>query len=190
MAGKSRVFGSLMLLAFFIAGCSGNGLLNGNLFKARALETPAPHEEGIEKTFFRNADGTPKNFLCAWSPELGRGAIGEPYLNRLVNEAMHCNLQWDITEDNLVGKMVDPTFPNNPELWKTILMIPITKHYYYERVKDDHGRETNSWVENDTRSHYSARPWIKVNLGGIQVINYTGNEFALRTSNGIVNAVS
>lgn len=178
--GKIKIAFRIFLAAFAVAGlaaCNGKGLLNGRLFKERAAESPAPHEEGIEKTFFRNADGTPKNFLCAWSPEIGRGFLGERILHRLVNEAMHCNLQWDITEHYLVGKMVDPSYPNNPELWKTILQIGITKHYYFEREKDDHGRETNNWIENDTRSHFSARPYIKLNLADIQVLQFTGTEF-------------
>lgn len=168
---------AVLSAATLLAGCSGGGLFNAKIFKERASESPAPHEEGIEKTFFRNADGTPKNFLCAWSPEIGRGYIGESFLHRLVNEAPHCNLQWDITEDYLVGKMLNPSFTGKPEEWKTILKIRITKHYYFERVKDDHGRETNTWFENDTRSHYSARPYIKLNLSDIEVMQFTGGEF-------------
>lgn len=160
-----------------LAGCTGRGLFNGKLFKERAAETPVPHFEGVEKAFFRNADGSPKTFLCAWSPELGRGYLGEALLTRLTNEAMHCNIIFDITDDYLIGKKINPSFPENYAAFKEVLKIRISKHYYYERAKDAHGRETNEWIENDTRSLPAARPYIKLDLSSIDVSDFMGNEF-------------
>jgi hypothetical protein len=160
-----------------LGGCTGRGIFNAKLFKERAAETPVPSDQGIEKTFFRNADGSPKLFLCAWSPELGRGFLGEALLTRLTNEAMHCNIIFDITENYLVGKMVNPSFPKKYSAFKEVLKIRINKHYYYERARDAHGRETNEWIENDSRSDWSARPMIKLDLTSIDVKEFMGNEF-------------
>jgi hypothetical protein len=168
-----------------IQGCTGKGIFNAKLFKERTAETPVPHEEGIEKSFFRNEDGTFKTFLCAWSPEIGRGFIGEMFLTRLVNEAMHCNIVFEVTEDNLVGKMINPSFLKDGEKitqkhvdqFREVLKFPISAHYYFERAKDAHGRETNEWIENSSRSHWSARPFIKLNLAGVSVLEFMGSEF-------------
>jgi hypothetical protein len=146
-----------------------NGLINGKLFKERAAETPAPSEEVVDKSFFVDPSGKPKTFLCAWAPEMGRGSLGERALTMLVNEAAHCNLEFEITEHYLVGRMVQPSFPNDRSRWKEVVKIPIIKHYYYERAKDEHGRDTNQWIENDQRSHWSARPKMKLDLAGVNL---------------------
>lgn len=162
---------------FLLNACGNGGLLSGKLFKERAAETPAPSEEVFDKTFFREASGEPKTFLCAWAPEMGRGYYGENYLTHLANMVPHCNVEFDIAEDYLVAKMINPSYPdhNNPDhraRWKEVLKIPIVSHFYLERAKDAHGRETNEWIENTTRSHWSARPKIKLNLSGMEILDF------------------
>ena len=106
----TRIFGFLVLLSPVVA-CK--GLFNTQLFKERAAETPAPSEEQIDKSFFVNADGKPKTFLCAWAPEMGRGWLGERWFTLLVNETPHCNVEFEIKEDALIGKRIHPSFPND-----------------------------------------------------------------------------
>lgn len=171
--GFAALLGTVAVLS--LSGCP--GLINSKLFNARASETPAPNEETFDKSFFRNADGSPKSFLCAWAPEVERGVYGEQYISHLINMAQHCNIEFDITEEYLVGRMVNPSYPdhNNPahrKLWKEVLKIPIVKHFYYEHGKDSHGRDTNDWVENSERSHWSARPKMRLALGGIDILDF------------------
>lgn len=154
-----------------LAGCKGGGLFNGKLFKERASEKPAPNDEGVEKSFFVDSNGKPKTFLCAWSPEMGRGLYGE-MLTLVTNQAMHCNMEFEVTESYLVGKIINPSFPNDRSRWKEALKIPIRAHYYYERKKDQHGREMNEWEENTSRSHWSARPMMKLDLSAVNIQNF------------------
>jgi hypothetical protein len=156
-------------LSILATGCT--GLLNTKLFKERASETPAPNEQIVDKSFFVDASGKPKTFLCAWAPEIGRGELGEEQLTPLVDAAEHCNVEWEVTENYLIAKRIDPSFPDDRTRWAEALKIPIEKHFYYEREKDAHGRETNRWIENDQRSHWSARPKMRLNLSAINIGN-------------------
>ncbi|MCB0366004.1 MAG: hypothetical protein H6624_01760 [Bdellovibrionaceae bacterium] len=165
-----RLWLGLVIMATLF-GCTGRGLLNGKLFKERAAETPPPSEQRIEKSFFVDPSGKPKTFLCAWAPEMGRGWIGK-YITLMVNEAAHCNIEFEITENYLVGKIIHPSFPEDRNRWKEALKIPISKHYYYEKNKDSYGRETNEWIENTSRSHWSARPMMTINLAGTEILDF------------------
>lgn len=160
-----------LVLLLVVSSCSGRGLLNGKMFKERAAETPPPSEERIEKSFFVDASGKPKTFLCAWAPEMGRGWVGK-YITLMVNEAMHCNIEFEVTENYLVGKVIHPSFPDDRSRWQEALKIPITKHFYFEKNKDSYGRETNEWIENTSRSHWTARPMISLNLSGIEIHDF------------------
>lgn len=156
-------------------GCS--GLLNGKLFKERAPETPAPSEQTVDKSFFQEPSGKPKTFLCAWAPEITKGVVsdgwhtGRGWYTLLRNETMHCNVQFQITEDYLIAKKLNPSFLNQPERWTEFLKIPIKKHFYYELDKDQYGRDTNKWVENSSRSHWSARPKMSLDLSGVSSVD-------------------
>lgn len=163
---------------FILTGCKGGGLFNGKLFKERAAEKPAPHDEGIEKSFFVNPDGKPKTFLCASAPEIGRGDGGEEELTAFQNMTSHCNVEFEITENYLIAKRIHPSFLNDRSRWEEFVKIPIRAHYYYERQKDPHGRETNEWVENSSRSHWSARPMMKLDLASAEVPGFGGGKSA------------
>ncbi len=169
----SKAHGLAVILALFAAttltACKGGGLFNGKLFKERSAEKPAPTDDGIEKSFFVDASGKPKTFLCAIAPELGRGDAGEESYTSFVNETAHCNIEFEVTENYLVGKLIQPSFLNDRSRWEEMLRIPIKSHYYYEHAKDPHGRETNEWIENSSRSHWSARPMMKLDLTGLQL---------------------
>lgn len=95
----------------------------------------------------------------------------------LYNMAMHCNIEFEITESYLVGKTIHPSFPDDRSRWKEALKIPIKSHYYFEQQKDAHGRDTNEWIENSSRSHWSARPMMKLDLASIHVLDFGGQEF-------------
>ena len=161
--GLELVFAMLMTVTF--AGCSG-------VFRERATETPPPTVSAVEKNFFREAGGKPKTFLCAWAPEVGVGLYGEMFTLPYVNNAAHCNIEFEITQDALIGKMINPSFPDDRSKWKQVLRIGISKHYYYEKRKDDKGRDTNEWIENDQRSEWAARPLVKLDFNRVEAFDF------------------
>lgn len=139
-------------------------------FRTPATEVPKPDQQNIEKSFFVNSSGKPKTFMCGWASINEVGIVSE--YNQIHNAAItnHCNIQFFITENDLLGKMINPSFPNDPGRWQTAIKIPIKSHYYYEKEKDQSGRDTTRFVENSSRSHWSARPYIKLDLSGISIL--------------------
>jgi hypothetical protein len=154
-----------------------------------STETPPPVDAtdntGIEKTFFESmsqiqVQGENKNFvkrrtfLCGWAPISETGQIASTYLTHAVIMTNHCNMEFEITQNALIGRLVNPSFPDgsNPahrNRWKEALVIPISNHYYYERAKDSYGRDTNEFIKNSARSHYSARPLMDLAFDRINI---------------------
>ena len=159
---QARTFVALVVSIFAIIGCDGKSPLNAKLFKERAVETPAPSDETINKSFFVNPSGKPKTFLCGWAPEMVRGDYAE-LATLLRHEVPHCNIEFEITENFLIGKRIRTSYPNDRSRWEEIIRIPIVSHFYYEREKDQYGRDTNEFIESQ-RSHWSARPMMRLNL--------------------------
>lgn len=165
----------VLILGLFLLG------LAACTVRTPTVETPAPNDRGIEKTFFvekvttASANGTsatvlqPKTFLCGWAPISESGAIASSFLTHAVHMAGHCNMEFEITADALIGRLVNPTFPNDRTRWKPALIIPIRKHYYYELAKDSYGRDTNQFIENTSRSDFSARPMMDLALEGLSI---------------------
>lgn len=172
----------ILFASMSLTACSGGSIFNAKLFKTRAAETPIPSDEGIAKSFFVNPSGQPKTFVCAWSPEMSRGIYGEAFLTLFANESMHCNVEFEIAEDYLIAKAVHPSYPEDRTRWREILKIPIRSHYYYERAKDPNGRETNEWIENSSRSHWTARPMMKLDMSGIRMMDFWGGFFGATIS--------
>ena len=161
---------SIFLATFFalssLTACS--GIFSGQIFRERATETPPPDDYSVDKSFFVDQNGKAKTFLCAWAPEVGRG-WADGNIIPFENSTPHCNVEFQITENFLIAKLINPSFLDQPDRWTEFMRIPITKHYYYERNKDNHGRETNEWIENTSRSHWSARPKMKLDLTHTQI---------------------
>lgn len=155
--------GSLMLLG---TGCT---------LRKLSEEHPYPSPSKVSKSFFQSYDAKGnivgrKTFFAGWAPESTAGDLWSSMLN--MNGASHVNIEFEITENYLLGKRVNPTYPNNRDRWETIIRIPITKHYYYELDKDGRGRETNTYVENDRRSDWSARPYMNLDFARAQFLNW------------------
>src|SRR5690606_2456408 len=112
----------------------------------------------------------PKTFACGWAPEEENGRWGWVYTHNY-NYADHCNLQFKLYERKLVGRLVNPSFPNDPEKWEEVVEIPINNHFYYESARDAYGRDTSAKSENSARSHWEARPWMSLDLSRIQIKN-------------------
>jgi hypothetical protein len=170
-------------------------------YKSPATENPAPTDEGIAKSFFTIEQKDPKTgkmvtvprtFLCGWVSEMetGRAAQWAYTNNHVVPD--HCNLVFEITQTRLIGRQINPSFPEDPSRWEIALTFPITSHYYYEKEKDPQGRETNRFVKNSSRSHWSARTHIDLNLEGMSFGNLWQNDEAssvLRMENSHVDQI-
>ncbi|HMN68637.1 MAG TPA: hypothetical protein PKC28_08865 [Bdellovibrionales bacterium] len=158
-------------------------------FKKNIPDHPYPSESRIQKSFFESTDAQGrvhlKTFLGGWMPEMTAGPWAEDIFVGY-NHADHVNVVFEIEERFLVGKMVLPSFMSAGQdcllrdsvqakqcraRWETVVRIPIQKHYYYEPSKDGRGRQTDVYVENDQRSHWKARPYMNLDLGGIDIKN-------------------
>ncbi len=170
---RTGLAAGLVAAAAVVAGLTQSGCT----IRTPSTETPVPNDTGVEKSFFVNevtaANGqkaqAPKTFLCGWAPITESGAIASSMLTHAVHMAGHCNMEFEVTEQYLIGRLVNPSFPQDRTRWKQALLIPIRQHYYYERSRDSYGRETNAFVENSQRSHWSARPQMQLDLSGVRI---------------------
>lgn len=170
MTQKIRIF-SIVILAMGLVHCS---------FKKLSSEHPYPAEARVKKSFFYQATKSgrlqPRTFLAGWSPEYTAGGPDQVMLTNM-DYAGQTNIQFEVTRHLLVGRKINPSYPNDPRRWDVIVTIPITKHFYLERQKDSRGRDTDTWFENDQRSDYSARPYMNLDLTGIQIKNWSVDLF-------------
>lgn len=157
---------SLLILTAFSVHCT--------LKKPTADHPVFPSDTRIEKNFFgefvtdKNGEQrfVSKTFLCGWAPDSTAGAWADGMIG--YNYAGHCNVEWEfVDEKTLVAKLVNPSFPNDRNRWETLITIPVNSHFYYERTKDARGRYNEVFTENSSRSHWSARPYVNLNLAGM-----------------------
>ena len=170
----------LAVLAITVTACT---------IRTPSTETPPPVDStdnmGVEKTFFESSaqiqvNGQTKNvvkrrtFLCGWAPISETGHLASAWLTHATIMTSHCNMEFEVTQNALIGRLVNPSFPDgeNPahrNRWKEAIVIPISNHYYYEKAKDSYGRDTNEFIKNSGRSHYSARPLMDLALDGMSI---------------------
>jgi hypothetical protein len=179
---------AVMATLVFVSACT---------IRTPSTETPPPVDStdntGIEKTFFEqvatintteDVGGKKSNvvknivkrrtFVCGWAPISETGVIASAWLTHAAVMTNHCNIEFEITNSALIGRLVNPSFPNGDDpkhrnRWKEAIVIPIDNHYYYERAKDSYGRDTNEMVKNSSRSHYSARPLMDLGLDRLSI---------------------
>lgn len=151
-------------------------MATGCTYKSPATDVPMLTDNSSAKSFFVTTKidpktgleiNVPKTFLCGWASEMETGWTAQSaYMNNaLVPE--HCNLVFEITESKLVGKLINPSFPTDPKRWEIVITIPIASHYYIETEKDANGKDTKRVIKNSSRSHWSARPYMDLNLENI-----------------------
>jgi len=147
-------------------------------FRSPTTQTVAPSGSNdatakVEKSFFVGKDksGRQKRFIFGVAPERELGWVAEVLNTHGVPEFEHANLEFRVTEKYLVGLKVNPSYPNDSSRWSELIKIPITSHYYHEPRKDQTGRNANEMIENTERSHWSARPFIKLDLTGTKLVN-------------------
>lgn len=162
-----RALITILYVGIFLSGCS---------YRTTAVEQPPPNNQAVSKSFFIQTIKDPKtgktrevprSFLCGWASETEVGEASEAMYTNNVVVPEHCNIVFDITENELVGKVINPSFPDDSSRWEVAMTIPIKKHYYLEFEKDARGRDTSTRIENATRSHWSARPYVDLDLTNI-----------------------
>lgn len=147
-------------------------------------ETPPPTDAtnnvGIEKTFFETPVQVTENgktvtkmkrktFVCGWAAVSESTARASSWLTHATVMTNHCNMEFEITNGALIGRLINPSFPEDRNRWKVGITIPIDQHYYYEKAKDQYGRDTNQMIKNSQRSHESARPLMDLNFEHISI---------------------
>ena len=159
-------------ISIFAANCS---------YKTPPKESPAPTDVRVAKTFFADFDESGnvakyKTFACSWTPEKVAGKWGTEVF-AFYNHADHCNIIFKITKDALLGKLINPSFPDDPDRWPNVITIPITKHYHYEQAVDKYNRKTNKVIENSDKDDWSARPYISIDPAGIKINDWAYDIF-------------
>lgn len=146
-------------------------------FRKPTTQTVAPSGTNdskikVEKSFFtgKDASGNQKRFLFGRAPEREIGYFAEMLNTHGVPEFEHTNIEFRISDTELIGYAINPTYPNDISRAQALIKIPIESHFYYERKKDGNGRDTNEMIENTERSHPSARPFMKLDLTRMKVI--------------------
>jgi len=109
--------------------------------------------------------------MCAWAPVAEMGEYAKIYNEHNVIENWHCNVVFTFNHDHsrLIGKLVNPSYPDDMSKWTTALEIPISRNYTREYKKDEYQRETNEIVEDETRDHPSARPLMDLDFSNIVI---------------------
>ena len=121
----------------------------------------------------------PKTFLCGWAPEAEAGAFQDRFMHN-VEAVTHCNLEFDApTERYLIARIVNPSFPDDRSRWEIGLKIPIESHFYLEPKKDSSGRDTPETIENDKRSTFDMRPFMRLKLAGMEMVQFGFEESGL-----------
>jgi len=133
-----------------------------------STENPYMKQTEIKKSQFRKSDGSLRTFLCGWAAVNESGYLGESAIYNF-NQAFHCNVEFEIMENELVGKQVNPSYPNDSSMWEVLITIPIRNHFYLEPAKDQYGRDTNEIIKNSSRSHWSARPYMELDFSGVSI---------------------
>lgn len=142
--------------------------------KTPATRTPAPSDQKQDKDFFvrrqvvnGQLQENPRRFQCAWAPISEQGFLGENYLTHAAALNDHCNVEFRIEENSLIAREVNPSVPRRD--WRSILTVPITSHFRYERDRDERGRDRNEWIERTNEDDWSRRPQFRLNLTGLQI---------------------
>ena len=185
---------SLVIVMIVLASCS---------LKRPESAAPLASETGISKDFFTTKVINPKTkkevlqgkkFMCGWAPVAEVGAYAKIYNEHNVIENWHCNVVFTFNHDHsrLIGKLVNPSYPDDISKWTTALEIPITRNYTREYKKDEYQRVTNEIVEDETRNHPSARPLMDLDFSNMIVSeigfrNITTNSDLIRPGSSTQN---
>lgn len=117
-----------------------------------------------------------RKWLCAWAVDVQSGRwTNYGGLSHTPHASRHCNMEFLISPDgsNLEAREVNVDHLDDTDRWPLIFTIPINMHYFYEKVVDSRGRETNQWGKVTERENWQLSPFMDLDLGSIRFRDLT-----------------
>ncbi len=155
-----------LLFSFALTACN---------VKKRDAETPVPTLKRVNTDFFFNFNEdrtsyTSKRFLFGSSIEDKAGPYRDLYMDHWNLEG-HANIEFEYNQEGnkLIGKLVNPTYPNDKSKWQIIVTFDISSAYYEEKRVDATGRTSNDEIRRSDRSDPRARPFIDLEISSMKV---------------------
>ena len=146
----------------------------------RDPQTPAPTFKKVSTDFFFefNKDRTSyksRRFLFGMSAEDKTGRFRDLTLDHW-NMFGSSNVEFEFNEegDRLIGRLVNPSYPNEKDKWKIIITFAVSDSYYEENRVDRSGRQGNDIIRRNNRSDPRARPFIDLELSSMTIHQFMG----------------
>lgn len=156
----------ILAIAFLFIACS---------VKERDPVTPAPTIKKVSTDFFfeYSADRTnykPKRFVFGSMSEDKTGTYSRYTTDHfnVFGTYGSSNIEFEYNEDGteLIGKLVNPTYPNNKNKWQVLLTFKINT-YYEENPVDPTGRRSDDVARRSDRSDPRARTFMDLELSSL-----------------------
>ncbi len=159
-----------LFLSFGLTACDVN---------KRDPETPAPTVKRVKSDFFfeYSADRSTfksRRFLFGMATEDKTGVYRDITMDHFNHYSYgSSNIEFDFNEEGtkLIGRLVNPTYPNNKNKWQVLLTFDVSRSYYQENRVDGSGRTSNDQIERTDRSHPHARTYIDIELSSLRFEN-------------------
>ncbi len=145
----------------------------------RDPQTPVVTAKRVKTDFFfeYSADRSTyksRRFLFGMATEDKAGRyrdINFDHYNRYAYGSSNIEFEFNEAGDKLIGRLVNPTYPNNKNKWQVLLTFNISRSYYEENVVDGTGRTSNDRIERVDRSDPRARTYIDLELSSLKFEN-------------------
>ena len=146
----------------------------------RDPQTPAPTIKRVKIDFFFefNEDRTSfksRRFLFGISTEdrVGRHRSWAPmdHFNRYGYGSSNIEFEFNQEGTKLLGKLVNPTYPNDKDKWQLLVTFNVSRSYYEENRVDSTGRTSDDRIQRTDRSDPLARPYIDLELSSMKFEN-------------------
>ena len=154
-----------LIFGFVFTACSVN---------KRDPQTPPLTVKKVSTDFFFEFSGDRKSykskrFLFGSSIEDKTGLYSGIFLDHY-NTSGSANIEFEFNAEGskLVGKLVNPTYPNNKDKWEVFLTFDISGNYYEENRVDPSGRQSQDVIRRTDKSDPRARPFIDIELSSLR----------------------
>ena len=143
----------------------------------RDPRTPPPTVKRVSTDFFFKFSPDRKTyssrrFIMGVSPEDMVGRFQSIHMNHW-NSIGSANIEFDFNDEGtkLIGKMVNPSYPNDKEKWQELVSFVVSRSYYEENIVDGAGRTSNDRVQRSDKSDPRARPFIDLEFSSMQFLD-------------------
>ena len=146
----------------------------------RDPQTPAPTIKRVSTDFFFRFSPDrrvykSRRFLFGMMAEDKTGRYRN-FQHEHYNPFGSANVEFEFNEEGtqLIGRLVNPTYPDNKDKWTILLTFNVSRSYYEENRVDPSGRTSNDIIQRSDRSDPKARPFIDIDLSSMQVHQFQG----------------